>query len=73
MSVAQINSETLLEFIARVGTVNTDNVQQRFGWDNRRARYELRCLVADEKLVETPARSFSEEGHGGKRCEWRLA
>jgi hypothetical protein len=70
MNVHRINSETLLEFIARVGVVNADNVQQRFGWDNRRAREELQRLAAAGQLVQSGRHANYD--YGGARLEWRL-
>jgi hypothetical protein len=72
LSVVQINSETLLQFIVRIGVVNAENVQQRFGWTDREARSELRKLVKAGKLLEVPLQSFSEGGYGGRRLEWRI-
>lgn len=72
MTVVQINGETLLQFVERVGTVCAENVEMRFSWDNRTARTELRKLVQAGLLVES-GRFARFDGVGGTRLEWRLA
>ena len=70
MTVTQIHSETLLEFVERVGVVSAENVEFRFAWGNRQARQELKRLVKSGHLIEEGR--FPRCG-GGALLEWRLA
>lgn len=70
--VTQIGSETLLEFVARVGVVCAENVEMRFGMSNKDARRALRELVQQGKLVES-GRFARRDGVGGTRLEWSLS
>ena len=45
------SAETLLDFIARQGAVNTVEVGMRFGWDTKTARKELSDLKKAGKIT----------------------
>jgi Fic family protein len=66
------HNETLLQFVAREGVTNSENVARRFGWGQADARNRLRDLVKSGHLVESGPHPMGD-GCGGARLEWRIA
>lgn len=66
------SSETLIEFIRREGSVTTDAVAYRFGWDRKQAFKELSALRKSGHIVSRNE-SYSTGETGGRINGWQVA
>ncbi len=66
------SSETLVEFIRREGSVTTDAVAYRYGWDRKQAFKELSALRKSGQIV-SQTENYSTGEAGGRINGWKIA